>query len=195
MAASELIEKIVLSDNSSDLLLYAPAQIYHLLVLSCITTMKILNSSFSKYLDIEAGKKSFNKAIPSLRRLSVANNDGPGRATEILTKLWCGLGSSSLAHSEPVLRIQSRGSASVLHDEVWRFRETYFGQPNAYPLSGSGNDADNLSAAAANAAGFDDMSWAWGFDFDSGRLNGGNFGQEQPLFTTSSTAAEPRWEA
>ncbi|KIX92533.1 uncharacterized protein Z520_11709 [Fonsecaea multimorphosa CBS 102226] len=166
-SALDVISKISEADSTSDLLSFAPAQIYHLLNLACFTITKLLNSGLAQYLDFEEGKRSFNSAVACLRRASVANNDVPGRSTEVLTKLWRGVeGASSTAHGEePVLRIRSRGSASVLHDETWRFREQYFGQANAYPTPSVGGSEANHSASEMNIGCIDvDLGWSWGFD-------------------------------
>lgn len=68
-----------------------------------------------------------------------------------------------------MLRIRSRGSASVLHDETWRFREQYFGQVNAYPTPSAAGDEANHSAAEMNIGLLDvDLAWSWEPGFDVG---------------------------
>ena len=166
LAAVEIITLVDVANRSSSMLLYVPADIYHLLILSCVTIIKLLGSSFAEFLDFDEGKRSFNRAISSLRQASVANNDTPARSTEILTRLW---GAVGVAHSngprgEPALCIHSRGSASVLHDEIWRYREEFMGQVNAYPARGASIRGGEIPPGNSfQATLFDEFNWTWEF--------------------------------
>lgn len=168
MTACDIISQVVAENTASNILLYSPAAIYQLLVLSCFTIMKLLNSSLAENLDFEKGKSYFNNAISALRVASVMNNDVPGRSTEILARLWRGVGHSSTSQCEPSLRLRSRGSASVLHDEVWRYREEFAGQQGAYPLRKTTSrvtSPGNLHAMdTAEGELFGSYPWMWGFD-------------------------------
>lgn len=172
----DLISIIYAENEDSKILLYAPALMYHFLILSCFTIMKLLNSSFAEDVDAEGGRRAFNRAISALRVASVVNNDVPGRSTEILTRLWRGVGQSGASRCEPSLRLRSRGSASVLHDEVWRYREEFAGQQNAYPLrSGAARASRAGSVQALDAIEvelFDNYPWTWEFDaqLDAARI-------------------------
>lgn len=101
--------------------------------LAAIKLLKILNSSLSQYVDFDAGKRLFNSAMYLIRRSSVEDNDLAGRSSKILTQLWVVHNSlTARREQEPRLRINTRLSASLLHDSLWLWREEFGGQANAY---------------------------------------------------------------
>lgn len=104
----------------------APHYFSQMVKLSALVVMKVLFSSCSRILDIDAGKKTFNDAISMQRSMSVENNDFPSRDCVVLTHLWAiNQSSATKRDEEPTLRLNTRHSASVLHDSLWVWRNYY----------------------------------------------------------------------
>jgi hypothetical protein len=127
--ALTLISRVSDADAKWDFIKYAPNGIVHALTVAAILLMKIISSSYSRYVDVESGKSAFNSVLSMHRRASVEDNDLRGRAGKILAQLW------SVHHSlavrreqEPTLNIKTRLGASVLHDSLWTWREEFGGQ-------------------------------------------------------------------
>ena len=124
-----LISKAVEADAKWNFMQYAHGGYAQGLTVAGLLLMKILNSSYSSYLDIEQGKKAFSDVLVMLRKASVEDNDLRGRVSKILAQLWSVHRSSSLRREqEPSLRIKSRCGASLLHDSLWIWREEFGGQ-------------------------------------------------------------------
>ena len=124
-----LISKAVEADDKWNFMQYAHGGYAQGLTIAGLLLMKILNSSYSLYIDIEKGKKAFSSVLTLLRKASVEDNDLRGRVSKILAQLWGVHRSSSLRREqEPSLRIKSRWGASLLHDSLWIWREEFGGQ-------------------------------------------------------------------
>lgn len=108
-------------------MVYAPASYYRLTTLAATVILKILHSSYSRYVDPDSGKRMFNAAISLVRRASVEDNDLPGRSSKILAQLWS-VQSQSNKREEPSLRLRTRLGASLFHDSLWTWREKCGGQ-------------------------------------------------------------------
>lgn len=114
---------------SNDLLGSLPFFCYQSFLCAAFVLLKILkNNYFALILDATTGTKLLNSAITSLRRMSVSNNDLPGRLSDVLAYLW--------THPEPSLvsgqdirglqlKVQSRMSMSIVYDSLWRWREQF----------------------------------------------------------------------
>ena len=130
--ASDLIARVKAAEK---LLLHSPVSVFHLLATCAFLVLKILNSSYSRYVDFKEGKKSFNTSVLALRRWSVANNDLSGRTAEILLVLWRGLDASSAkTEDEPRLRLHSRQCANLFWDGLWRWKDEFGGHTNTHSL-------------------------------------------------------------
>lgn len=102
---------------------------YQSFLCAAFVLLKILkNTYFASILDADTGTKLLNSAITSLRRISVTNNDLPGRLSDVLAYLW--------THPEPALvsgqdirglklKVQTRMSMSIVYDSLWRWREQF----------------------------------------------------------------------
>lgn len=112
--------------------------------------LKILNSSYARYVDVETGRGDINTAISLLRRGSIEDNDACGRCSKILAQLWsaarCEIAASAgsaesdtgdsnrdyetgeAGTQEPALKLQTRLGASILHDTLWKWRRDFGGQ-------------------------------------------------------------------
>jgi len=124
-----LISKVADADTKGDFIRYAPNVFSLSLITSGMLLMKIINSSYSRYVDIEGGKLAFNKVLALLRRSSLEDNDVRGRGGKILAQLWTVHHSRTVRREqEPSLRVKSRFGVSVLHDGLWTWREEFGGQ-------------------------------------------------------------------
>jgi len=139
--ALTLISEIAEADTTSDYMIYAPSFVYLMLVTAGMLVMKIVHSTYDRYIDCEGGKRAFNTVLGLLRRSVLEDNDTSGRATKILAQLW----TIHREHrKEPSLNVTSRLGASVLHDGLWTWREKFGGQ-------GSRNENSSTNAASQAA--------------------------------------------
>jgi transcriptional regulatory protein LEU3 len=134
--AQALILKAHDADATSNLMIYAPAYFYRVLSLAAIVLLKIINSSYSEYVELNSGKRAFNSALSLIHRSSVEDGDLPGRSSKILAQLW----SIQSQHNqrmeeEPSLKLKTRSGASVVHDSMWAWREKFGGQETGNPIS------------------------------------------------------------
>ncbi|PON20680.1 C6 zinc finger domain-containing protein [Trichoderma gamsii] len=128
-AALNFISKIANEDAKNDFIKYVPNIYYQILNTAGMLVMKIINSSYARYVDIEEGKRSFNIVLSLLRRAILEDNDLRGRGGKILAQLWIIHHSRTIRRGqEPNLKVQSRLGASVLHDGLWAWREEFGGQ-------------------------------------------------------------------
>ena len=136
-----LVSASVEANENSDFIKYAPNGYGQFLIMSAILIMKIVHSSYSKYIDIEGGKRAFDTVIRTFKKSSLEDNDIRGRISKILTNLWSFHQSSAprLAHEEPKLNIKTRMGASLLHDSLWTWREEFGGQRDALRTAIPGN--------------------------------------------------------
>ncbi|KAN0099888.1 hypothetical protein V8E51_013663 [Hyaloscypha variabilis] len=140
--ALNFVSKVADADTKGNFIRYAPSVFSLSLNTSGMLIMKIINSSYSRYVDIAGGKLAFNKVLALLRRSSLEDNDIRGRGGKILAQLWTVYNSRTVRREqEPSLRIKSRFGASVLHDGLWAWREEFGGQ--ASPQSGPSQPVSN----------------------------------------------------
>lgn len=124
--ATKLISQMQHAAEDKKFSASAPHYFGQMVKLSALVVMKVLFSSYSRILDIDAGKKTFNAAINMQRSMSVEINDFPSRDCVVLTHLWSiNQSSASKRDEEPTLRLNTRHSASVLHDSLWVWRNYY----------------------------------------------------------------------
>jgi len=131
--AIQVIEMTGRLDSEINLASFCPHQIYRMSALAASVLLRILKTRISKYIrDQQAGKVSYFQEIALLRKMSIHNNDMPGRMAGIFAQLW----TSQKAFkpkgdgiASPEVRIQSRLSMSLLHDTMWWWREEYGDQP------------------------------------------------------------------
>jgi transcriptional regulatory protein LEU3 len=149
--ALNLIFKVADADTKGDFIKYAPNVFCLSLNTSGMLIMKIINSSYSRYVDIEGGKLAFNKVLALLRRASLEDNDVRGRGGKILAQLWTVHHSRTVRREqEPSLRVKSRFGASVLHDGLWAWREEFGGQ--ASPQSGFSQPISNPTQSTSSTS-------------------------------------------
>ncbi|KIW69083.1 hypothetical protein, variant [Phialophora macrospora] len=130
--ACAVIEHIQTSSNeslSTNLLDNLPFFFYQVfLCASCVLLKVLKNDYFSSIFDTASGTRLLNSAISALRKMSVANNDLPGRLNDVLAYLWThprpslvsgpGLGGLQL-------KVRTRMSMSIVYDCLWTWREQF----------------------------------------------------------------------
>lgn len=121
--AVQIIEMVGKLDHETTLASFCPHHIYRMMALAAAVLLRVLKTRLSAQIsDDKAGKSSFFLAISLLRKMSVYNNDMPGRMVGIFSQLWASekaFKSRGIGDSSTALRIQSRLSMSLLHDTMW----------------------------------------------------------------------------
>lgn len=143
--ALEFISMLSEEDRKSNFVNYMP-NIFHIMLNTAgMLVMKIVKSSYSRYVDIDGGKRLFSVTIRLLRKATLEDNDLRGRGSKIMTQLWNINNSQSLSKErEPNLSVKSRLGASVLHDALWIWRDEFGGQKG--PPSGPSQPISNPSS-------------------------------------------------
>jgi transcriptional regulatory protein LEU3 len=165
-AAVTLITNAADADEKWNFILFASSGFTQVIVVAAMALMKVVNSSFSRYIDIEDGKHAFNTAISLIRKSSVEDNDLPGRVSKIIAQLWYLHRSlNQRKEEEPTVNIKTRWGASLLHDSLWTWREEFGGQKappqtsNAATLSSSGNQAPISNGTIPPL--YSALIWSW----------------------------------
>ncbi|OJJ67014.1 hypothetical protein ASPBRDRAFT_69469 [Aspergillus brasiliensis CBS 101740] len=140
----------------TDAMAYGPVSYFRIISIAAMFILKLSYSNLGAYLDLDTGKRSFNSAIALTRRISIEDNDLPGRMSKILTQLWSAQVVQHRGQRDddkpPGLKLKTRLAASLVHDSMWMWREQFGGQPprsgTNTPLAGRGY-ADNLNNSRA----------------------------------------------
>lgn len=101
---------------------------FRVISIAAMFILKLSYSNLSPFLDLENGKRAFNSAIMLTRRISIEDNDLPGRTSTILTQLWSAQARGGQQDKEPGLKLKTRLAASLTHDSLWTWREIFGGQ-------------------------------------------------------------------
>lgn len=109
---------------------YAPFYIFQMLLACGFILLKISNSFFAAFVDMDYTKQLFNRTIYAIRGISVTGNDLPERLAEVLAQVWktgvLGRGASNGDLDASVqLKVRCRMSMSLVYDSVWRWREDF----------------------------------------------------------------------
>lgn len=118
-----------------DILSYCPYYISQMTTACGFTLLRLLQSSFVDFIDVEAGKALFNSTVGAIRKMSVVNNDIPGRLADVLLQLWS-RGRSGQRHSSASgstraeqpnlqLRVYSRMGMSIMFDSLLQWRNSF----------------------------------------------------------------------
>jgi transcriptional regulatory protein LEU3 len=129
---------------------YAPQVFFQIASLGAMLILKITYSNYSAYIDCEEGERMFHVATQLVRRMSLEDNDLPGRMSKILTQLWSAYALVGAINEEPTLKLRTRLSASLLHDLLWCWRETFGGQGG----QSNGSIAPNAPDTAIDPSSF-----------------------------------------
>ncbi|GAM86936.1 hypothetical protein ANO11243_049570 [Dothideomycetidae sp. 11243] len=121
---------------------HAPIALARMLTLAALVLMKIVYSSYAKFVDVEQGRSAFDSVMDMMGQISLQSNDIQDRGRKILSELW--IAHQSLAdrrQREPTVSLQSRLGGSILHDSLWMWRELFGGQAAPAPQPASGPSA------------------------------------------------------
>lgn len=115
-----------LETSPGELLGHATNYILQMIVSAAFALMKMLKSSFNRYIDFEHGKLLFNGAISAIRRISVMDHDRPVRLADILGQMWNANGTEIDPGEDALhLKVRCRMSMSHVYDTVWRWRQRF----------------------------------------------------------------------
>ncbi|KUJ11501.1 uncharacterized protein LY89DRAFT_226498 [Mollisia scopiformis] len=134
--ALTLINKCANAESSWGFTRYAPDGWNHILSMAAMLIMKIIHSSYAKYIDADEGERAFNSVISLMQSASVQENDVRYRVCVVLTQLWGVHQSISVRKDEePSLSVKSRLGASILHDALWQWREKFGRRSDMHPVT------------------------------------------------------------
>lgn len=128
--AYSLIEQCLEMDNKeSEFFHYCPFFCYQVFVSAAFIILKVMmNGYFEKLLDVKSGRKLLDAAISSLRKMSVANNDLPGRLSDVIG-FFCTLTDPRVISGDSIndlrLRVRNRLSMSIVYDSLWEWRKHF----------------------------------------------------------------------
>ncbi|TFA97868.1 Regulatory protein LEU3 [Trichoderma ghanense] len=128
--AYSLIEQSLEMDSQeSGFFHYCPFFCYQVFVSAAFIILKVMmNGYFEKLLDVDAGKRLLDAAISSLRKMSVANNDLPGRLSDVIG-FFCTLPDPRVISGQSIddlrLRVRNRLSMSIVYDSLWEWRKHF----------------------------------------------------------------------
>ncbi|KAG0648535.1 Regulatory LEU3 [Hyphodiscus hymeniophilus] len=150
----DLICKATEAKEKSDFIRYAPDVYGRFLVLAAVLVMRIIHSSYARYVDVNEGKSAFDAVLRMFQRASLENDDLRGRISKILKQLWSFHQSCAPKSilEEPKLHIRTRLGASLLHDALWTWREEFGGQKGAVRTLGPATSVQNVLGNAEHTS-------------------------------------------
>ncbi|KIX07004.1 uncharacterized protein Z518_04980 [Rhinocladiella mackenziei CBS 650.93] len=164
-ASCQVIESFDNLDKTGQICLAASGIFFYFgLAWPCHTLLRLLKTSFSRYIDVERAKAALFLGISLHKRMSLQNDDLPARNGVALTQLW----NSNRVFKKPngseaiALRIRSRLTGSVVLDGLVWWREEFGGFVGIYPPpltdnpsnppGSDGSTTSNMNAANGSAA-------------------------------------------
>lgn len=122
--ATQFIALINSSHAIFNYLSYCPVTNLKYLCASLAILMLVLNSDLCTCIDWTTGEASIESGLAAMRTSSIESNDIFMRAAEIISYLWqAQKDDHELKKQGPTLLIQSRLSASLLYDTLWKWRQ------------------------------------------------------------------------
>ncbi|RDW65993.1 hypothetical protein BP6252_09628 [Coleophoma cylindrospora] len=145
----------LLLETEKDILGYSPNYVFQMALASGFALLKLITSPATQLLEGTSAKAIFNSAIVVVRKMSVSNNDLPGRLADVLAQLKARGRSPDTSDQwqKFTLQVRSRMSMSVTFDSLWHWRKGF---------ETSGSLANTARAATANNFTGDALSWAGG---------------------------------
>ncbi|KIW95441.1 uncharacterized protein Z519_04025 [Cladophialophora bantiana CBS 173.52] len=144
--ATSVVEHVRNLDNQSlDFLRFCPLFCYEAFLCAVFILLKVVkNDYFAAIIDADSGKGLVNFSVSALRKISVVNNDLPGRLSDVIAYLWThpnpsiigGIGMDGLQ-----LKVRSRMSMSIVYDSLWRWREQFRTEAESTHPQDLNNDA------------------------------------------------------
>ncbi|PON21662.1 hypothetical protein TGAM01_v209400 [Trichoderma gamsii] len=147
--AYSLIEQCLEMDNEeSGFFHYCPFFCYQVFVSAAFIILKVMmNGYFEKLLDVKSGRKLLDAAISSLRKMSVANNDLPGRLSDVIG-FFCTLTDPRVISGDSIddlrLRVRNRLSMSIVYDSLWEWRKHFQSDGNRDQNSEEAQDKSKI---------------------------------------------------
>ncbi|KAL6243891.1 hypothetical protein RBB50_009325 [Rhinocladiella similis] len=149
----QVIETFDSLDKSGQISLpAAPVFFYHGLMMPCHILLRLLKTSFSRYINADRARSALFLGISLHKRLSLQNDDVPARNGVALTQLW----NSTRAFRKPdgtemvSLRVRSRLAGSMVLDGIVWWREEFGAFMGIYPPPIGDNRSDLPSTATEN---------------------------------------------
>ena len=132
-ATTEFLEcALHLETSAGKITVFVTNYILQMIIAAGFTLLKLLNSFFASFVNLDYGKQLFTQTVSAIRNISVTNSDLPSRLAEVLAQLWrsAGVGSKLLSKTWDVdnslqLKVRCRMSLSLVFDSVWRWREEF----------------------------------------------------------------------
>jgi hypothetical protein len=153
-AATTLTTKIAAGDTLFDMLETSPFYVYRMLFTAAAVLIKVLNSTYVRYVDFEAGKQVFELAISALRRWSIQDNDKAVRSADMLAQMWPLYSERNARRpEEPSLRFRCRLGTSLLLDLLWHWREELNARGQAPPHSQGGEITSTSNEGVSTVSG------------------------------------------
>jgi len=87
--------------------------------------LKLMTSPMSEYIGSTSSRSAFNSAIVAIRKISVSNNDLPGRLADVLAQLKARRNREKRDWQSLQLNVQSRMSMSITFDSLWQWRKGF----------------------------------------------------------------------
>jgi hypothetical protein len=124
-ACKQLISFVL--DHAGETLSYSPNYIFQMVLASAFVLLKLTASPMSEYIDTNSLRMVFNSAIIAVRKISVSNNDLPGRLADVLTQLKARsrLSGENNNWQNLQLNVHSRMSMSITFDSLWQWRKGF----------------------------------------------------------------------
>lgn len=117
-----------------DVLSYCPNYICQMVLAAAFSVLRLSTSPLIEYLDALAAKQLFNSSITAVRKISITNNDIPGRLAEVLAQLKARRNRSSkeltVDWDSLQLKVRSRLSMSISFDSLWEWRRGFVEDEN-----------------------------------------------------------------
>ncbi len=124
-----LVNKVQEVEKMGHFIRYAPNIFARMLTVAALLLMKIINSSYARYVDIMSGKKAFSDSLAILRDISLESGDLHDRVCHIMEQLWTVHQAVSMERDqEPTVNLKTRLGGSLLHDSLWTWRDVFGGQ-------------------------------------------------------------------
>jgi hypothetical protein len=119
-----LSAKIVAGDTLFEMLQSCPFYIFRMLFVIAAVLMKVLKSTYARFVDVDAGEQAFNTTISALRKSAIQENDKANRSADMLSQMWLFNSEMDAKKPEdPSLRFKSRLGNSLIYDMLRHWRD------------------------------------------------------------------------
>lgn len=121
-------------NSDMDVLNYCPNYVFQMILAAGFSVLRLSTSPLVEYIDALTAKRLFNSSIAALRKISITNNDLPGRLAEVLAQLKARrnrLSRELRANWNSLqLKVRSRLSMSITFDSLWEWRRGFVEDEN-----------------------------------------------------------------